>query len=317
MEYLHYTIVFANINSESIRESGLVLVYINGIICKAVEFPNVSTGINGRIILNGYEKNDGTIDSTGEMKIRFLRFYDAILTSETVLENYLASIYNTEEKAFKSVSNIDWLNQDKTEVPTVTKFYANGPSYNISGLLSDVSASQTLNWTAVEGNEELLGTSFSFILAITPASGYENITFTERPALTGWQGSSSITYPIKNYDMTLLQKVGTVEPSGVLKWRMTDEFDFLYKYQLKANYIDSGNANNISVAKMFNQLWASTWGSTATSYIQKVDGNNLTYYTNPRLSELFLMLLHQYPYQLFQMEIYMMMVLQIHLQVIY
>lgn len=274
-EFLHITIVY-KMDGELYEGRGLCLIYINGIISNAIVMPAVSSMDNlGQLILNGYKDYDGVIKGSGAAKYRFVRLYNTALSRENVLQNYIASMYNTEERSYVIDANRKWAVGD---VPYISKMYMEGDSSSMTK-----SIATRLKWTFTKGREsELYSKSSSVVAEFIPdviaADGVGK--FEGVYANTKWQGSSSLDYMIKNYTTDILPLTDGVNP---IKYIMTDEFPADDTFQMKANYIDSSSANNIACAKIANQIWARNWSKESLKTIQKYSDPTLTtvVYSNP------------------------------------
>ena len=269
-EFLHYSVVF-NKTTDLANGGMLCIVYINGIICNAMVLPDpFSMRHLGFPVFNGYYDQNGEIKGSGDIKIRLFRYYNVALNSDTVLQNYIASMYNSVERSVAVESNRKW---DDGEIPFISKYYMKGDDRNMTK-----EKPQLMSWTFYKGNEEALYTDATIAPTFIPTPiGKDGVTkFEDILAWTKWQGSSSLDYAVKNLEIDIANN-GEVNPDTgnefdkSMSFQMTTEFPFLKSYQLKTNYIDSSGANNIAMGKLINQIWEKPWSSQSLKTIQKYE----------------------------------------------
>ncbi|MGL5690364.1 MAG: hypothetical protein ACRDD8_06015 [Bacteroidales bacterium] len=272
-EYLHITIVFKR-DGYMYEGKGLCLIYVNGIISNAMVMPDATTmNHNGYLILNGYDL-DGNIKGAGTAKFRLVRIYDAPLSPDIVLQNYIASMYNSKERNVVVELNKDW---SQGAIPLISKMYMEGDDTSMTNNLS-----VRMKWGFEKGRElELYGDNQSLAEFIPNPIGEDGVTpFENISAFTQWQGSSSLDYLVKNLDISVEPISANVDP---MKFRMTREFPLSDSWQLKTNYIDSSGANNIAMAKLANQVWRRNWSNESLKTIQTYRDPEMTdpIYLNP------------------------------------
>jgi hypothetical protein len=195
---LHITIVYKK-NGELNEGKDLCIIYVNGVISNAIVLPEYSTLDHlGKLILNGYEDFDGEIKGRGTAKYRFVRLYSIPLNGETVLSNYIASMYNTAERYIVFEANRRW---DANDIPFISKMYMEG---DVSSMTNKLGVNML--WTFGKGREsELYDNNTTVVESFIPDAiaedgigKFENIN-----AVTKWQGSSSLDYMIKNYTIDI------------------------------------------------------------------------------------------------------------------
>ena len=102
---------------ENINPYPTMRIYINGCLCLCTQLSSdrfLDAGGNSfPLMLNACWEN--TAMNFGESEIKFLRIYNTYFTSENVLHNYIASIYDIDEQ--KKVKDKNDLN--KITMPTV------------------------------------------------------------------------------------------------------------------------------------------------------------------------------------------------------
>jgi hypothetical protein len=203
------------------RTNRLMSIYINGVISSATYLlPNDLSletytdefTYDGKILLGGSRSTSGEVENNSVSEIKNLRIYDRALTDTEVLQNYIADI--TDEDEQMAVRN---LNTTTEGMPTM----------------------------AFVGNFDMMDENSERIAQISyndPSSPSK--TFVKDGCLISWQGTSSKNYPVKNYTIKL--KDGG-NPS--LNFAPKDEWKPETRWTLKANYMDSSNANNIGLNK--------------------------------------------------------------------
>lgn len=101
---------------------------------------------------------------------------------------------------------------------------------------------------------------------------YEGETSFHKKIKAEWQGSTSISFPKKNYGIDLYELDGTTKCELSFRdWPSTDSF------HLKANWIDATHARNILCARWAKQIWRSPLPNGARGF---VDGFPVELYLN-------------------------------------
>lgn len=116
----------------------------------------------------------------------------------------------------------------KVKYDSITYEDINMPILNISGSLDGISKENKIN----------INTSYYS----------EGITFNTSATLK-YQGSSSLGYPKKNFNIQFLNEKGKKN-----KIKLVDSWGKQSKYTLKANYIDYSQARNVVSAKIFGDV---------------------------------------------------------------
>lgn len=160
------------------RQNRLAIIYLNGVINRVFPLSDTGSGVNTtfedfshkeKIYLNSRKGEDLFADC----KIYSLRVYGRALSHEEVLQNHIADIddLNEQEKLY----NKNYANYDIPEI----RMY--GDTKNMTGEIF-----QTMRIKYTSPNEDLYGQSFDTM--------YNQVR---------WQGTSSQTYPMKNYQVYL------------------------------------------------------------------------------------------------------------------
>lgn len=225
--------------------NGVIKVFTNATVT-AVDYFDTADGAdfknmfkyNGKIILGASCQNTpngqdfDTVDNFGSCEIKSIRIYDRFLTDQEVLNNYISLQEEQEQRRLLRINGL----RDK-EFP-----YAGIPTVDI---LDDLSSLE-------EGRE------IDTFVSITDYLDSKNsITV---PAAVSWQGTSSKDYPVKNYTIKMYagsggNKIPLVTYSPDPNWLPE------YRWTLKANYMDSSQANNVGAAKFIHNFTTSKHGN--------------------------------------------------------
>ena len=199
-------------------------IYVNGVLSRFMNLTDSGDGVNKvyeDFAHNNYvylNSNKGEVCGTNNIK-RF-RVYDHALTSDQVLQNYLASITDMTEQ--EKQYNFNYKN---STLPVIKLF----------GDTTNMTHEQTVDMRIeyVSPNEEKYGMSFSTGIPNNPVR---------------IQGTSSLQYVRKNYTIFLKDEYGVdmmYNPYG--EGSAPDNV-----FCLKADYVESSHANNTGLAKFIN-----------------------------------------------------------------
>ena len=199
-------------------------IYVNGVLSRFMNLTDSGDGVNKvyeDFAHNNYvylNSNKGEVCGTNNIK-RF-RVYDHALTSDQVLQNYLASITDMTEQ--EKQYNFNYKNSTL-------------PVIRLYGDTTNMTHEQTVDMRIeyVSPNEEKYGMSFSTGIPNNPVR---------------IQGTSSLQYVRKNYTIFLKDEYGVdmmYNPYG--QGSAPDNV-----FCLKADYVESSHANNTGLAKFIN-----------------------------------------------------------------
>ena len=198
------------------REEGIMKMYTNGIISRVILLGrNEPFELSNKIVLGASKDEQGRIVHNGFCDIKELRLHDVPLTDDEVLQNYISGIKDQDEQMA-----IRELNFGDNTLPVL----------NLTGDLNGMT----------DKVERVLAVTY-----IDPADPTKNIRSGDGvSAAVSWQGTSSRTYPVKNYTIKL-RKGG----NDLLDYSPKDHWLPESRYTLKANYMETSHANNIGLAK--------------------------------------------------------------------
>ena len=213
------------------REAKMMTQYVNAVITKAIYLSdNEPFSFDGQIYLGASfdertinEENDN-IDDNGQpiphfasCAIKNFRVYDTALTDAEVLQNHIADIRDRDEQLAKRD-----LNFGESTIP-IMKFEG-----NMEGMSGENAKLITIDYN------DPLDPSKRFI---------------KENCQVSWQGTSSLEYPVKNYTIKL--------KDGGNDWLYAPKDDWIpeSRYTIKANFMDSSQANNVCTARFVNDYF--------------------------------------------------------------
>ena len=163
------------------RNEGFAKIYINGVMCEAFALSDYEAG--GVDYLEDFTVNDTIkLGGSGHCKIKNLRVYQIALTTDEILNNFMAN--ETNKEAQKSLVEF----QKGNELPTLTIYG------DFSGLGKDDKKPCDIVYLSPDTNK--YGESFSLL---------------GKHSQLQYQGTSSMAYPIKNYRINPRDKDGKVK----------------------------------------------------------------------------------------------------------
>lgn len=205
------------------RTLGLVLIYHNAVISNIIKIsPTIDFIHDGKIYLNARMRKDGNLDHFGNCNIRNLRVYSRNLTYHEVLQNHISDMKLVDQKKYKA-KNYPKPNEG---LPKCT-------------IIGDLTPIMNAESTKVEVFREVIFENNSN-MDVTP--------FTEAEVSIKPQGTSSLSYPVKNFKFKLKG------PDG--KGRIIHkDWKKMKTYCLKADFMDSTHANNLASARFIPSLY--------------------------------------------------------------
>ena len=198
------------------RNEATAKIYLNGVMCSAFHLSDYY--LDGVPYLEDFTVNSEIkLGGSGHARIKNLRVYQVALTSEEILNNFMAN--ETSKAAQKELVAF----QKGEHLPTLTVYC------DFSGLGKDDKKPCKIVYTSTD--EEKYGKSFIL-------NHYES--------RLQYQGTSSMAYPIKNYRLNLRDENGD-------KWY----YDFPKgkpecRFTLKADFMSSGHWSNTGLTKWIN-----------------------------------------------------------------
>ena len=228
---------------ENINPYPTMRIYINGCLCLCTQLSNdkfLDAGGNSfPLMLNACWQN--TAMNFGESEIKFLRIYNTYFTSENVLHNYIASIYDIDEQ--KKVKDKNDLN--KITMPTV---YFKRNKVNSQG--NETTFTQLHTVTQKSEQKKVF---VNCTMEIDDGNGNIDV-YSDVDVLT--QGTSSLQYPLKNYKIKCYQtnENGERKKLKIIPRPKKDEWAKQYTYTLKCDYMESSHRNNTPIATFYDKV---------------------------------------------------------------
>lgn len=241
------------------KKSGnrLLELYVNGIRCGAKQYAQTES-------MRQEEPVNITVSSdAADVELRNLRVYSRALTDDEELTNYMVDRPTSDEMVMLFQKN-DVMNDDGSDVD-IEKLRAQGKS--VMRIVGDVNLVNATN-----------NKKFEVVADVYFYSKYgKEYDFILRKAGLRIQGTSSTTYPRKNYRIYFFrsEKYGTtLEVGGV------DVPDLMYSFKpgakrvaifcLKADFSDSSSTHNTGAVRLINDVWKKCGWLTPP---QKVDSS--------------------------------------------
>lgn len=209
------------------RSKRTMLIYLNGIIAGATFLQTNDLSqenyqdeftYDGKIIIGGGLDLDNKVANNSVSQVKSIRVYRQALTDAEVLQNYIADITDEEEQL-----KVRSLNTETEGMPTI---------------------SFVGNFDSMDENSERIG-QISYNDPKRPTK-----TFVKDGCLISWQGTSSKNYPVKNWTIKLRDG-----GQPTLNFAPDDNWKPESRWTLKANYMDSSNANNLGTNKFIHDFF--------------------------------------------------------------
>ena len=245
-------------NIEDLNQVRSMRIYINGVLCSCTTFAlndtfldaagnsfplmlnACHTGNNIEIDEDGNEIITPIIENFGDSEIKFIRIYNRPLKSSDVVNNYVAHIYDQDEQQRMKDRN----DTSIVSLPTVI-FKRNTASTNKNNfdILHAITDKATSKKTCVD-----------CIMEFHDVDG--NITVYENMEVY-LQGTSSLQYPVKNYQLKHYDKPTGESDRKKLKFvPPVKENDWVpdSTYTLKVDYMEQSHRNNTPTAVFYDQV---------------------------------------------------------------
>ena len=216
----------------------LAFIYINGIISGAVNFSSTDNFISDKGL--SFSSSEDT-----DIELKHIRIYDAALTSDQILNNYI--LYRDSSEELMTI-------YDRNNI-----LLEDGYSFS-----TDILSGQ-LPVMIVTGNIPYLENTTDKNLEITVDVEYINLqdpsrSFKVENAVMRPQGTSSMSYPKKNFRLYTNRKENTIlydSNGNVVPDRL---YSFKENAQpvdcwcMKADYAESSGTHNTGIARLWNQV---------------------------------------------------------------
>ena len=201
------------------RNRKFMQIYTNGIMTNVVKIDSTEPyTYGGKIILGAGINEEGAIVNNSSCVIKTVRIYGTALTSEEVLQNYIADIRDKESQLA-----IRDLNYGDNDLPVLT-------------LTGDENGMTDLNEV--------------FLDCVYVDRADPTKSFGPFQTAVSWQGTSSLQYPIKNYTLRFIREEDWEQLDGKPKTGWLPE----PRYTLKANFMESSQANNVAICNFAREV---------------------------------------------------------------
>lgn len=202
------------------RISSYMFIYVNAVVCSIIPLAESDiTGFthNGNIFLNAREITDyfNPVGNFGDCSIKNVRVYSRPLGHEEVLKNHISDMKIEDQKIIKD-KNYPLRNEG---LPVMTLTGDLTPILNASN--TKVKVPMDIEFKGM-GRDDV-------------------IPFFEEAVETRPQGTSTLSYPVKNLKIKL---IGEGKGRQIRK-----NWEVMKTYTLKADFMDSTHANNLGTAK--------------------------------------------------------------------
>lgn len=219
-----------------VTNKGLAFIYINGILSGATKFAasdSFTSDVNFAM--------SGT--SEAEVKLYQIRAYNIALSSDQILNNYI--LYQNSTKDMQEI------------------YYRNDITDSTGNALSIDKLEKFLPVMLITGNIPVLENTKNKKEQITVDVEYYNLqdptkSFTMKSAAMTPQGTSSMSYPKKNFKLYTKK----IEDTKVYDYQGNEIEDKLYVFKdgaqpvqtwcLKADYAESSSTHNTGIARLWN-----------------------------------------------------------------
>ena len=214
------------------RKNKFGKVYVNGICSRAFKLSDSGSGVDKKLESFYHEGKmyinmNVTDESCGYCFIKDIVAYSEALSADDILKNTLYYIEKDEVNGYRNQKIKYDFNFNNTSLPKI-QISADQADLDKMTLENKV----TVNLSYLSSDDEKYGQSF-----------------TDLPCEMGWQGTSSLSYVLKNYQVYLRtsegkEKLYTPYKNGVL--------DSIYCF--KADYMESSHARNVGLCRFANDI---------------------------------------------------------------
>ena len=217
---------------------GLAFIYVNGIASGAVNFAETDNFMSSATLHIAGSEEAGVV-------LRSLRFYNAALTDEQMLNNYI--LYRRSVDEMMEVYDRNDIYEEGTENFSMDKLANQLPVMIITGDIPALEETTDKNKSIVVDVEYI---------------NYQNpeLSFTMKNAHMQPQGTSSMGYPKKNFRLYTQKR----DDTKVYDHEGKEIEDKLYSFKegaipvncwcMKADYAESSSTHNTSIARLWNDV---------------------------------------------------------------
>lgn len=283
-EWIHATMVIDKTTHTEVDDvqdyapRKLMTIYINGSACASsiitdnMNFTNYGPVMLNAAINNIYER----VDFFGACEIKAIRFYNRPLMASEVVNNYIASIYDSERQTY-----IAGRNGDVLPIVRFININAEHPQYPLK------EGNQLVDFATLNLMTEKARQKKEYVCARILYQENSHSSVIEWPRCTiQTQGTSTLAFPVKNYKIRLYDDADNANGSNAYKHKYyTDAFAGKgwqpeYVYTLKCDYMEAAHLNNTPSCEFYNEMIDSLiasgtmtdgWNTTHTVYTSADD----------------------------------------------
>ena len=214
---------------------GLVFIYINGILSGSVNYSTTDNFTSDKVIRIGNTKK-------ADVRLKALRFYNAALNSDQILNNYILYRDTTEEML--TIYDRNAIYEEGSLNFSVDKLSAQCPVFIFTGDIP-----------ALENTTDKNKTIYVDVEYINMQTPYRS--FTAKGIRLRPQGTSSMGYPKKNFRPytgygTMWDNLSNVIVDGL--YSFAERAQPVNVWCLKADYAESSGTHNTGIARLWNQV---------------------------------------------------------------
>ena len=207
-----------------------VYIYINGISSGVVQYPSSD------IFIQTNPKNISIGSTSGTVDIYNIRIYDTVLDSYTILINYLADLDNYDSK-ISILKRNNVYNESSTDV-------------DMTKVLNNLKIPCLVIVGTLPVDKKYLPCSLYYTDPVNTAKSW---TCTDGKIAV--QGTSSLTYPVKNYKFKFNSIITYSADSSTSSVFALDSDQMAVNcFCIKADYAESSGTHNTGIAYIINKL---------------------------------------------------------------
>ena len=276
-QWIHICFVFQhNIveNPEEIADinpAAALKIYINGTLSKYVPLPSWEGNHNiysecYPLCLNGETADGLAISKTGLTDIKFLRIYERALSTDEIINNFIYDAPASQQEAI-----INRNNSSETTIPVV--YMVNISNDKTFETLHSITKKKPTS----ENDSDPVSKTYYVPCKLYYCIGNDYKTFDNVAVYL--QGTSSLLYPVKNYQFKFYTDAefkskdkSMIPPKGLEGTGDTATVTDIpwitpsYVYTLKCDYMDQSHKNNTPTAKYYDHVLEEVIGDDNTKY---------------------------------------------------
>lgn len=227
--------------------------YINELFGNSIQFT-----LNGHL-------NGNVVENCGESEIRLMRIYNKALSNNEVVDNFISSIYDTDDRKAYEIKN----SKENNIIPIV--YFVKNPN-----ITEDNIRKKNTKVTSFNEMLQITDKADSKVKCVNCTMYYSYPSGTDTNGEILWdtktydnvdvylQGTSTLQFPVKNFKIRMYKNTnGTEDPingkNGAKKLKflppnMDGEWVEDTVFTLKCDFMESGHMNNTPTAKFYHHV---------------------------------------------------------------